>query len=320
MRYNIHGGHAKVGCGAVGAASILNESVEDRKIKDIVIKYLREAGHTVFDCTEDYGSQSEVLSSIVRKCNANAVDLDVSIHFNAGANRPYQDGVTTGTEVYVYNFESTKAYNAANRIAKAIAKFGFKNRGVKCRRDLYYLANTKAQALLIEVCFVDDGDDAAIYLSNIEKIGKAIAEAIMDSKVVEPAKIETVKDGVYRFYDGKTGRHFHTANVAERDNCVKDGWSYEGVPWKKSSKGDKVYRLSAEEQMLTISKAERDSLKKSKWRDEGVAFHSPTSGKRVKVYRLYDGKYHLFTPNQIEISNLTAMNWKNEGLAFYGVK
>ena len=69
--YNLHGGHNpknKIACGAVG---LLDESEQDRIIKNKVISILRANGHTVYDCTEDNGtSQSDVLKKIVAKCNS----------------------------------------------------------------------------------------------------------------------------------------------------------------------------------------------------------------------------------------------------------
>ena len=44
MRINVHAGHnpaGKVACGAVG---LIQESVEDRRVKDDVISQLRQAG------------------------------------------------------------------------------------------------------------------------------------------------------------------------------------------------------------------------------------------------------------------------------------
>lgn len=322
--YNLHAGHAAVGCGAVGAVSVLNESVEDRKVKDIVIKYLRQAGNTVYDCTEDNGTASQVLNSIVRKCNSHNVDLDISIHFNAGANRPYCDGVTTGTEVYIYNTQSTNALNAANRIAAKIAGIGFKNRGVKCRRDLYYLNNTRAQALLIEVCFVDDGDDANLYNANIDRIGKSIAEGIMNVNIPDPVPIpkpKTVDGGVYRLYNPNAGQHFYTISVSERNNLIDAGWGYEGVGWIAPKSGDVVCRMynpNTGEHFYTLSGSEIDNLVRAGWKREGMAFRSDKN-KKIPVYRLYSGNEHFYTPSEIERNNLKSLGWKDEGIAFYGI-
>ena len=157
MKINVHAGHnpdGKIACGAVG---LIKESTQSRKVKGYVIKYLKAAGHTVYDCTCNNGtSQSDVLNRIGTKCNAHMVDLDVSIHFNSGANDRNGNGKNTGTEVYVYD-KSSDSYKAAENICKEISKLGFANRGVKTRTDLYVLNHTapaRKKALLVECCFV----------------------------------------------------------------------------------------------------------------------------------------------------------------------
>ncbi len=182
MKVNIHAGHnpdGKVACGAVG---LIKESTEARNVKDKVIAMLKSQGHTVYDCTCENGTnQNDVLKKIVSKCNEHTVDLDVSIHFNAGANDRSGNGVTTGTEVFIYNSNS-KAKPYAQRIVRNIASLGFKLRDDAVKDDvknssyLYVLRNTKSPALLIEVCFVDDKDDVNLY--NADKIAQAIVKGI----------------------------------------------------------------------------------------------------------------------------------------------
>lgn len=183
MEFNIHAGHnpdGKVACGAVG---LIDESTEARVIKDKVIQLLRKEGHTAYDCTCNNGtSQNDVLKKIVSKCNSNNVDLDVSIHFNSGANDKKGNDKSTGVEVLIYS-DKSKAKDEAERICKKIAALGFKNRGVKINDDLYVLRNTNAAALLIEVCFVDDADDVELYLDNIDNIAEAIAEALINKSI-----------------------------------------------------------------------------------------------------------------------------------------
>ena len=163
MRINVHAGHnpaGKVACGAVG---LINESTENRRVKDEVISQLRQLGHTVYDCTVDNGTgQKDVLNKIVAKCNAHVVDLDVSIHFNAGAKDERGNGKTTGVEVFVYSAAS-KAKAFAEKVCRAIAGIGFRSRGVKISTALAVLRNTKSPAMLIECCFVDDRDDVQLY-------------------------------------------------------------------------------------------------------------------------------------------------------------
>ena len=51
--YNVHAGHCPQGQGASGAVGILQESVEDRIVKNEVIRLLRAEGNTAYDCTCD---------------------------------------------------------------------------------------------------------------------------------------------------------------------------------------------------------------------------------------------------------------------------
>ncbi|WP_286154413.1 N-acetylmuramoyl-L-alanine amidase [Thomasclavelia cocleata] len=162
---NIHGGHnLKV----PGANKLFNEVTEDRKVKDLVIGKMKSLGYTVYDCTDDSGkTQNENLKNIVSKCNDNTVDLDISIHFNAS------NGQGHGVEVLQY---SDKTQAIAQNICNAIAQLGFKNRGVKERKDLYVLKKTKAPAILIECCFCDSEIDASLY--NANKMASAIVKGL----------------------------------------------------------------------------------------------------------------------------------------------
>ena len=167
MVINVHAGHNPAGMIACGAVGLLNESVEDRAVKDIVISQLRSMGHTVYDCTCNNGtSQADVLNKIVAMCNSHTVDLDVSIHFNAGGGN--------GTEVWVYPNGGANAY--ASSICSAISSLGFRNRGVKTSTSLYYLNKTRATALLVECCFVDSQEDYNLYDPN--SMASAIVKGI----------------------------------------------------------------------------------------------------------------------------------------------
>lgn len=194
MKINVHAGHNPDGKIACGAAKLIKESTEARKVKDEVIRILKEDGHTVYDCTCENGtSQSDVLKKIVAKCNSHNVDLDVSVHFNSGAADEKGNGKTTGTEVLVYS-ASGKSAPYAERVLKKIARLGFKNRGVKVRTDLYVLKNTKAPAILVECCFVDDKDDVGLY--SYKKMAQAIAEGILN-KSLEEKKYKISLEGSY---------------------------------------------------------------------------------------------------------------------------
>ena len=152
-KFNVHAGHnpaGKIGCGAVG---ILDESVENRRVVRQLIAFLKQQGHTVYDCTCDNGTgQTDILRKIVSKCNAHTVACDVSVHLNSGGGH--------GTECLIYG-TGGNAEKYAKKIQSAIVKrTGYTDRGVKVRKDLYVLKNTTAPAVLVECCFVDSAADA----------------------------------------------------------------------------------------------------------------------------------------------------------------
>ena len=166
--YNVHGGHS-LKCR--GASGLLDEVNEDRKVKNKVIELLRAKGHTVYDCTDDGGTTPiKNLKNIVSKCNAHNVDLDVSIHLNAGGGH--------GCEVYGYsnNISGVGARVSAN-IASAL---GITNRGFKVRTNLYVLHRTNSPAILIECCFVDSKEDHDKW--SVDKCAHAIADAIIGNR------------------------------------------------------------------------------------------------------------------------------------------
>lgn len=177
--FNVHAGHNRK---CPGASGYFSETVEDRKIAAVVIKYLHMAGHKVHDCTDDDGATAnENLRRIVSKCNLHKADLDISIHFNASG------GSGHGTEVWVWKLDRAQnatAIDAANRVVKKIAGLGFTNRGVKANSGFYVLKNTYAPAILVEVCFCDNKADAAKYKElGADKIGLAIAEGILGQTI-----------------------------------------------------------------------------------------------------------------------------------------
>lgn len=226
MIINVHAGHnpdGKAGCGAVG---IIRESTENRNVKNEVIRQLKALGYTVYDCTVDDGAAhgsvtaaSDVLTKIVKKCNAHTVDLDVSIHFNAGAKDA--DSSTTGTEVYICTADS-KAKGTAQSICNAISALGFKNRGVKVNGNLYVLRKTTAPAVLVECCFVDDKDDVKLY--NFADMASAIVYGITGQKCQEsnkPAEVDTTATEQKVNYRVQVGAYSVRANAEAMQKRLK---------------------------------------------------------------------------------------------------
>lgn len=172
MIIGINCGHTISGTTGCGAVGYIDESTETRRVGIKLEKLLSKAGHTVYDCTNDYApSVSSNLSQIAAMANKQPLDLFVSIHFNSGGGR--------GTEVFTYG---GKKHAEAVNVCNALHALGFKNRGIKDGSDLYVVRKSKAKAMLIEVCFVDT-DDAELYKKiGTERVAQAICNAITGQK------------------------------------------------------------------------------------------------------------------------------------------
>jgi N-acetylmuramoyl-L-alanine amidase len=158
-----------------GAADILDEVTQARRVVRRVAELLDEAGADVTEYHDDLSlTQDENLIRIVNFHNACLRDLDVSVHFNA-----YESTTQPmGTEC-LYLTEKVTATDVATAIAEI---GGFINRGAKYRDNLFFLNNTDEPAILIEVCFIDSSADVDLYLDNFESICTAIAVALLDEK------------------------------------------------------------------------------------------------------------------------------------------
>ena len=171
MRIGLNAGHTIKGVGS-GAVGVLNESEETRRVAAELTGMFQATGCEVVDCTIDEAtSQSAYLEAVVNKANHQDIDWFISIHFN-------NDAAKKGQGVEVYTYEG-RQYPDAVEVCEHISALGFKNRGVKKGSGLYVIRKTKAKALLIEVCFVNE-PDASLYRKKFNDICKAIAYAMAD--------------------------------------------------------------------------------------------------------------------------------------------
>ena len=181
MRIAISAGHGLHIRGAAGPEPWgLDEYDENVAVMRNVFNYLIGiAGidaETFTDTTST--TQDENLSRLVAWHNNTAFKgvggddrLDVSIHFNA-----YETTTTTphGTEVWYYS-QGELAASVASEIAMAS---GLIYRGANHSTSLYFLNNTDAPAILIEVCFCDSKPDCDLYRAHFDDICEAIAAAL----------------------------------------------------------------------------------------------------------------------------------------------
>ena len=182
MIVGVDKGHTVQNGGVCGACGLLKESVENRPVGNKVIEKLRALGHTVIDCSCDYSKdRNEQLAAIVKKANAQKLDLFLSLHLNAGGG--------TGAEVYTTNTSGAKQ-EAKKLIDTYCNRTGFKNRGHKYA-EFYVLRHTVAPAMLIEMAFVDTEADYKKWNDlGAELIANAIVEGIT-GQVVQEKPVET---------------------------------------------------------------------------------------------------------------------------------
>ena len=108
--------------------------------------------------TEQIGnSNASSLRIRVEQANAWGADLFLSLHTNASANAQ-----ATGTEALVYRIDSTAGRIADNLLRALRRTTGLRNRGVKARPGLYVLKRTSMPAVLVELGFITNPNDAAL--------------------------------------------------------------------------------------------------------------------------------------------------------------
>ncbi|MER2058810.1 MAG: N-acetylmuramoyl-L-alanine amidase [Niallia sp.] len=183
-----------------GAHGLIDEGTENIHVAKRVTEILRASG-IITNYIEDNKSKSakENIPWLIAQHNKTSREIDVSIHFNSS---PGTHSRGIGTETLVY---SDKNKVVAQKITDSIANAsGLKNRGVKVRTDLGLLKGTNKACYLIEVCFVNDTVDVALYCRDFDKICQTIANELAKAvgKSLKPSTTSsTVEDKEARTLD-----------------------------------------------------------------------------------------------------------------------
>lgn len=159
-----------------GAHALLDEVTEDRKVCAAAIKYLRAAGDKVVDGTPGNCSVSVDLKYGTDISDRNNASLYGPMHFN-NAYEKYVGAI--GTEVWV-NPKNSISVATGTRVVNNLAALGFKNRGLKDGSHLHDVRVPNAATVLVEVCFVEETVDVALYKKlGADRVGRAIAEGFL---------------------------------------------------------------------------------------------------------------------------------------------
>lgn len=174
MKILLIAGH---GAGDPGATATINGKVyrEADETRKVVAALQKRLGGICASYPTDRDPYQDYKKGTLRGvAQFQGYDFVLEVHFNAfKAGRA--DGKTKGVEAYV---PTGKDKTVADKLCKAVSACGLTNRGVKESGGLAVINTAKScgvPACLLEVCFLDDPDDMAVYAAKFNVIADAIA-------------------------------------------------------------------------------------------------------------------------------------------------
>lgn len=146
------------------------EKDDNLKLGKDVKKILEKHGVQVDETRK--GDETVSLNQRSEIANKKNYDFFISFHRNAF------NGKAFGVETYTYILKKPKAVELATNINNAMVKVGFHNRGVK-NANFAVLRQTRADAVLLEVGFIDNVNDNKIFDSKYNMLVLEIAKGIL---------------------------------------------------------------------------------------------------------------------------------------------
>ena len=170
MKVFLNPGHAPNGNPDPGACGCgLRECDVAKSVADLVAGYLVAAGVEVVGNMQD-----DSLYAITNAANASGADIFISIHCNAF------NGSACGSETCVYPGSADGNKLGACIQQQIVDSLGTADRGLKDRKDLWVLKSTDMTAILVELAFIDNEDDAALLRDQQDNFARAIARGVTD--------------------------------------------------------------------------------------------------------------------------------------------
>lgn len=186
MKVFINPGHdTTYDSGAVNPNSGLREADVAAEVGALVVDYLEAAGCECEIMQSDNlaptpAGRSEYADrqgpTVTETANEWGADIFVSIHCNAA------NTTARGTEVECYNADSD---NNGAKLAQCIQSqivdaLGTVDRGIKSRPGLLVLRMTDMPAVLVEMAFIDNDEDALLLTRRADDFARAIARGVTD--------------------------------------------------------------------------------------------------------------------------------------------
>lgn len=120
-------------------------------------------------------SNSSSLRLRVEDANRWGADYFISLHTNASS-----ISAATGSEAFAYS-EPSAAFSLGEDILDWLNRTtGLRNRGMKVRSGLYVLRKTAMPAVLVELGFITNPDDARLMLERPELFAEGIYRGILE--------------------------------------------------------------------------------------------------------------------------------------------
>lgn len=120
-------------------------------------------------------SNATSLAERVNAANTWPADYFISIHSNASTNP-----AANGSEVYVYR-DSGAAYELAGDVLENMVEaVGTKDNGVRTNPSLYVLRKTTMPAILVELGYITNAEDAEKLQNNQSEFANGIYQGILE--------------------------------------------------------------------------------------------------------------------------------------------
>lgn len=178
--------------GGINGGAVGNGLLED-EINYMVGRYLGDLleRDSRFEVRLSRNSPDEILGTSVatslatrvRMANEWPADYFISIHCNANVNPNYN-----GTEAYVYSTEGEPYVMGEYIVDEIVRRLGTKNNGVLINTSLYVLRRTDMPAVLVELAYITNSEDAEKLETRQYDFAYAIYSALLEYFGLEPLR------------------------------------------------------------------------------------------------------------------------------------